>query len=520
MNDDVRRCLLVILDGWGMTANPAVSAISQARTPCFDRLWSQYPHTTLLACGPSVGLPEGQMGNSEVGHVNLGAGRVVYQELERISRELASGRMAENPVFQNLVARVKRGGGPLHLMGLLSDGGVHSSIRHLELLLDLLQDVGVESIRLHVFTDGRDTAPKSGLGFVERIEKKLARLADARIATLMGRYYAMDRDKRWERTRRAWELLVKGEGARFETAADALRASYAAGITDEFVAPCVIARPGAVPACLNDGSAALNFNFRTDRNRQISAVLTQYDLPEHGMRTLQNFHYVTMNRYDATFQNVDVLFERDTVSQSMGEVLADNGKTQIRIAETEKYAHVTFFFNGGREEPFEGEERILCPSPKVATYDLAPEMSARDIRDAIVPRLREQTADFVCLNFANADMVGHTGKMEAAVRACEVVDECLSDVVEAALAGGYGVLIIADHGNADVMRNADGSPHTAHTLAPVPCIWVHAEAWRYRLQSGVLGDVAPTLLSWMGVPVPLAMTGHNLLHAVTELVPA
>lgn len=505
------KVALIILDGWGIAENPDVSAIDEANISFYPYLLANYPHTYLNASEESVGLPAGQMGNSEVGHINIGAGRVVHQELARISRAISDGSFADNPVFRALCAYCRKENKPLHIMGLVSDGGVHSSVAHLYGILDILKAQGFPNVYLHVFTDGRDTDPRSGLRFLTELTEKYGDFAP--IASVCGRYYAMDRDKRWERTQKEYNLLINGEGERFATAVEGIEAMYARGITDEFIEPFVVGAGKTIQA----DDAVLNFNFRTDRNRQISVALTQEDFPQYGMHKIP-LRYATMNRYDKTYQNVEVLFERQTLSNTLGETLAAAGRTQLRIAETEKYPHVTFFFNGGREEPFEGEKRIMIPSPKVATYDLAPEMSAYKVKEAVVAEIEAQSVDFICLNYANADMVGHTGVFEAAEKACQTVDACLAETVRACLANGYAALIIADHGNADKMKNEDGSPHTAHTLAHVPCILVTPDARRYRLSPGVLGDVAPTVLALMGLPQPREMTGRSLLTPLAEPV--
>ena len=444
------------------------------------------------------------MGNSEVGHMNLGAGRIVYQDLAKINLAFESGEALKNEALLASMQAAREKGVPLHLLGLVSDGGVHAHINHLLALVDIAEVAKVPSVFIHVFTDGRDCDPKSGLGFVRTLENHLQG-KNAAIATVIGRYYAMDRDKRWERVKKAYDLLTAGIGTPYPTATAALEASYAAGITDEFVEPSII-RPDGI---ISQGHVALCFNFRTDRGREITQVLTQDAFPEYGMEPL-SLHYTTLTRYDERFKEVHVAFEKQNLHLTLGEVLEKAGKTQIRIAETEKYPHVTFFFSGGREEPFKGERRILCPSPKVATYDLQPEMSAADLRDALVPELKAGNADFVCLNFANPDMVGHTGSMEAAIKACETVDACTRDVVEAALSADYEIIILADHGNADCMINPDGSPNTAHTTNPVPVIYVSNHP-KGTLTNGVLGDIAPTLLYAMGLEQPREMTGKNLI---------
>jgi 2,3-bisphosphoglycerate-independent phosphoglycerate mutase len=504
-----QKVLLAILDGWGIAQHPEVSAIEQAQPAYFQQLMRRYPNARLTASGPAVGLPEGQMGNSEVGHINIGAGRIVYQELQRISNAIADGTLARSAVFQELIAYCKQHLAPLHLMGLVSDGGVHSSIHHLIGIIETLAPYRLPEVYIHCFTDGRDTDPHSGIRYIEQLQQVLNRTGTGRIVTVTGRYYAMDRDKRWERTQLAYQLLTEGKGQWAPDATTALKQSYGAGISDEFILPTYISSGLDTPAVIAPGDAVLNINFRTDRNRQISFVLTQADLPEYDMYHLP-IHYVTMNRYDATYRDVSVLFERDTIINPMGAVLEAHGKTQVRIAETEKYPHVTFFFNGGREEPFVGEKRILVPSPKVATYDLCPEMSAREISKAIIAEMETNGPDFICLNFANPDMVGHTGNMEATKQAILTVDACLEQVVEAALALDYALLIISDHGNADYMMNPDGSPNTAHSLAQVPCILVSNQAHWYDLHNGVLGDVAPTILNLMGIEQPAEMTGRPL----------
>ncbi|MDW8332773.1 MAG: 2,3-bisphosphoglycerate-independent phosphoglycerate mutase [Bacteroidia bacterium] len=495
----MNKAALIILDGWGMAEDPSVSAIDAARTPCFDRLRQNGLFTTLQASGRAVGLPEGQMGNSEVGHLTIGAGRVIAQELERIQSALDAGELDDNPVWRDLVGYCKHENRRLHLVGLVSDGGVHSSQDHLHGLLDALARAGVQAW-IHVITDGRDCAPTDGLRALQRLEAHLQYTRNAQIATVVGRYYAMDRDRRWERTAKAWKLYVLGEGEKFDSAQDVLKASYARGVTDEFVLPAIVA-----DARLQAGDPVLFFNFRTDRCRQIVRALALEVLPETRPLDLR---LVTMTVYDDTFP-FPVLFDKYVPSDTLGEVLSHFRKTQLRIAETEKYPHVTFFFNGGVETAFAGEERILCPSPKVATYDLAPEMSAREVERQACEYLRAHRPDFVCLNFANADMVGHTGVFEAAVAACEAVDECLGKVVETLSDLKYKTLIIADHGNADRMRNPDGSPHTAHTLAPVPCILLGESRGRLRTDGG-LRDVAPTVLRLMNLPVPSQMTGASL----------
>lgn len=507
----MKKVLLMILDGWGLGTNPRISAIDQAETPWFDSLWAQYPHSKLEASGLAVGLPEGQMGNSEVGHMNIGAGRVVYQDLVRINQAAATGEFMENPLLSEAFEYARNAGRPVHLIGLLSDGGVHSHIGHLKALCSAAHAKGLKDVFIHAFTDGRDTDPKGGVAYLQDLNEHMA-ASCGKIASIVGRYFAMDRDNRWERVKLAYDLMVKGTGTHATNPVAALKESYAAGVTDEFVKPIIAVDAGDKPlTVIRDGDVVICFNFRTDRGRQITQALTQQDFHEQDMHRL-DLYYVTMTNYDDTFKGVRVVFDKDNLVNTLGEVLAAAGKRQIRIAETEKYPHVTFFFSGGREQEFPGEKRILCPSPKVATYDLQPEMSAADIRDAIIPELEKKEADFICLNFANPDMVGHTGVFEAAVRACETVDRCNAAVTEAARKNGYAVIIIADHGNADVMINPDGSPNTAHTTNLVPCILVD-DQYTGTLRNGKLGDIAPTVLKLMGVPCPKEMTGDCLLQS-------
>lgn len=500
----------MILDGWGLAKNKAVSAIDKANTPFVDSLYKKYANSTLEASGLAVGLPEGQMGNSEVGHMNIGAGRVVYQDLVRINKAVDEHELDKNPVLLEALDYAKKNKKKIHLIGLLSDGGVHSHIKHLKGLVTIAHNNGVKDLYIHTFMDGRDTDPKGGVHYLKDLAGHLQKTT-GQIASIIGRYYAMDRDKRWERVKLAYDLLVKGIGEKTRDPFSAVEDSYEKGVTDEFIKPIVVVNEKGEPlATLANDDVVLCFNFRTDRGRQITQVLTQQDFPEYGMKALQ-LYYMTMTIYDDTFKNVKTIFEKDNLNNTLGEVLAANGKKQIRIAETEKYPHVTFFFSGGREEPFPGESRILCPSPKVATYDLKPEMSAADIKDKIIPELDKKDADFICLNFANPDMVGHTGVFEAAVKACETVDFCASKVTEAALRNGYATIIIADHGNADCMINDDGTPNTAHTTALVPCILVDSD-YKGKIKDGKLGDLAPTILTLIGLTIPKEMTGNVLLE--------
>lgn len=504
-----KKVILMILDGWGIGTNPQVSAIAAADTPFMDSLYTKYPHSKLEASGEAVGLPEGQMGNSEVGHMNLGAGRVVYQDLVKLNNAVKDNTLGENEELIKAFEHAKRLGKKLHLIGLVSDGGVHSHIQHLKGLVSAAHQKGLQNVFVHTFTDGRDTDPKSGLAFLKDLQQHLNATTGA-IASVTGRYYAMDRDKRWERVKLAYDAMVKGEGKETTDVLKAVQQSYDENVTDEFIKPIIHTNDSGQPvALIEGGDVVICFNFRTDRGREITMALTQQDFPEQGMKTLP-LYYVTMTNYDDTFKDVKVLYDKDNLNNTIGEVLARHGKKQIRIAETEKYPHVTFFFSGGREEQFDGESRILCPSPKVATYDLQPEMSANDIRDAIIPELKKQEADFVCLNFANPDMVGHTGVFAAAVKACETVDRCAEAVVGAALENGYATIIIADHGNSDIMINDDGSPNTAHTTNLVPCILVDKN-FKGTIKDGKLGDIAPTILKMMGIPKPKEMTGEELI---------
>jgi 2,3-bisphosphoglycerate-independent phosphoglycerate mutase len=500
-----KRTALIILDGWGIARNKKVSAIDRAKTPFVDSLYHDYPNTRLQASGLAVGLPEGQMGNSEVGHMNLGAGRIVYQDLVKINLAVEDGSLNNEPILQDAFAYAKKEGKKVHFMGLLSDGGVHSHIQHLKGLLSAAAEAQLNDVFVHAFTDGRDTDPQGGLAYVADLEEHLSKTTGS-IASIVGRYFAMDRDKRWERVKKAYDLMVKGVGRESTSAKEVLRASYAAGISDEFVEPAILNKEGTI----SEGDVVLCFNFRTDRGRQITSALSQEAFPEHGMSPLK-LHYVTMTRYADSFKGVKVIYEKDNLSETIGEVLAAAGKTQVRIAETEKYPHVTFFFSGGREKEFEGERRLMVSSPKVATYDLQPEMSAFEVRDTIIEDINTNSPDFICLNFANPDMVGHTGDMQAAVIACETVDACAKEVVKAGLGKDYTFIILADHGNADCMRNEDGSPNTAHTTQPVPCFLVGNTVSDIQLHEGVLGDVAPTLLDLSGVKKPAAMTGKSLL---------
>lgn len=504
-----KKAILVIMDGWGLGKVRSADAIQNANTPFVSALYHQYPNTTLVTCGEEVGLPAGQMGNSEVGHLNLGAGRIVYQELERINVSIRKGELTKNEHLLAAIRLAKSSQKPLHLLGLVSNGGVHSHINHIKAICDDCKAEGLTEVYIHAFTDGRDTDPKSGLGFIHELEEHMSGSV-GKIATVSGRYYAMDRDKRWERVKLAYDCLVKGEGLHAPNAATAVQQSYDQNVTDEFIKPTVILDSNGQPlATIKDGDVALCFNFRTDRCREISEVLTQQDFPEFGMHRL-NIDYTTMTSYDASFKNVHVIFEKDNLHNTIGEIIARAGKKQIRIAETEKYPHVTFFFSGGREEPFEGESRIMVPSPKVATYDLQPEMSAYGITDKLIPEIEKESADFICLNYANTDMVGHTGVFSAAVKAAETVDACVNRVATTALEHGYTVFLTADHGNSDYMINEDGSPNTAHTLNPVPLFIIDKE-WKGEVKPGKLGDIAPTILTMMGLEVPKEMTGNILI---------
>jgi 2,3-bisphosphoglycerate-independent phosphoglycerate mutase len=496
------------MDGWGLGKVKSSDAIQNANVPFVSSLYAKYPNTTLTTCGEAVGLPEGQMGNSEVGHLNLGAGRIVYQELQRINVAVREGTFAKNKTLLGSISYAKQNNKPLHLLGLVSNGGVHSHINHLKAILDVCQQQNLQKVFIHAFTDGRDCDPRSGLGFIQELEGH-AKKTVGKIASVSGRYFAMDRDNRWERVKLAYDAIVKGVGINADSAVTAIKKSYEENITDEFIKPTVIVESGKPVATIKDDDVAICFNFRTDRCREITKALTQMEFPQQDMHPLQ-LHYTTMTEYDTSFKNVHIIFENDNLNNTLGEVIERNGLKQIRIAETEKYPHVTFFFSGGREKPFEGESRIMIPSPKVATYDLQPEMSAYGVTDAIVSEIEKGEASFICLNYANADMVGHTGVWEAAIKAVETVDTCVERVVTAALRNGYTIFLTADHGNADYMINGDGTPNTAHTLNPVPFFIIDKE-WKGRVKPGKLGDLAPTILKMMQLPIPAEMTGTILI---------
>ena len=503
-----QKTMLIIMDGWGIGQEPASDAIRAANTPFTDSLYQQYPNTTLTTFGEAVGLPEGQMGNSEVGHLNLGAGRIVYQELQRINVAILEKSFQQNKTLQNALETAKTQDKSLHLIGLVSEGGVHSHLNHLKAIIDCCVTKNLNKVYIHAFTDGRDCDPKSGLGFIKDLENYIEN-TPVKIASLCGRYYAMDRDNRWERIKLAYDALVNGKGQIAKSATKAIEESYKQNITDEFIQPTLVVRDNNTPvATIQNGDVVICFNFRTDRCREITQALTQRNFPEQNMHKL-SLHYTTMTEYDKTFENVHVLFETDNLNKTLGQVLEEAGRTQIRIAETEKYPHVSFFFSGGREIPFTGEKRIMIPSPKVATYDLQPEMSAQQVTNAIVAEIENETADFICLNYANADMVGHSGVWEAAIKAAETVDHCVKQVVTAALAHDYTVFVTADHGNSDYLINPDGTPNTAHTLNPVP-LFVIDKNWHPIVKTGKLADIAPTLLTRMNIDVPSEMTGNIL----------
>jgi 2,3-bisphosphoglycerate-independent phosphoglycerate mutase len=498
----------MILDGWGISKNPNVSAIDKAKTPFIDSLYSKYPSAELSTFGQSVGLPDGQMGNSEVGHINLGAGRVVYQDLARINLDIKENKFKDKAVLKNTLQSVKQTNATLHLIGLVSDGGVHSHINHLEEILSVSKEMNIKNVFVHAFTDGRDVDPKSGIKLIERLNKKISECG-ASLSSLIGRYYAMDRDNRWERTKKSYDLLVNGSGKKSINIINSIKESYETGITDEFIKPIILVDENNKPkGLIKENDYVIFFNFRTDRGRQLTKVLTQEDIQEFELKKM-NLNFVTLTNYDQSFEDIKVIYEKDNLVDTLGEILAKNKKKQIRIAETEKYPHVTFFFNGGREKPFENEMRILCPSPKVATYDLKPEMSANEITESIIKEIDDESADFICLNFANPDMVGHTGNINAAIKACETVDKCASKIIELAQKKKYSTLVIADHGNCDVMINPDGSPNTAHTTNMVPIILVDNEI--KKISNGVLGDIAPTILELMKIKKPNLMTCESLL---------
>ena len=503
-----KKVILVIMDGWGLGKKKESDAIQNAKTPFVNSLYEKYPHTTLLTFGRAVGLPEGQMGNSEVGHLNLGAGRIVYQELERINVAIETGEFENNPDLLNSINYAKENKKPLHLMGLVSDGGVHSHINHLKALATICKKHNLENVFIHAFTDGRDTDPKSGLKFLEDLQEHLKKTT-GKIATVTGRYYAMDRDKRWERIKVAYDALVNRKGETTNDILASIRSSYQKDITDEFLKPLINeATPGSG---IKDGDAVICFNFRTDRCREITEALTQSAFPEQGMKPLQ-LHYTTMTLYDNQFKNIHIIFQKDNLINTLGEVLEQNNKKQIRIAETEKYPHVTFFFSGGREAQFEDENRIMVPSPKVATYDLKPEMSAFEMTEVLLPEIKKQSADFICLNYANADMVGHTGVWDSVVKAVETVDSCVKEIVTVGLENDYTIFLTADHGNADYIVNEDGTPNTAHTKNLVPFFIIDNE-WKRVIKPGKLGDLAPTILTMMKLPIPEEMKGDILIQS-------
>jgi 2,3-bisphosphoglycerate-independent phosphoglycerate mutase len=502
-----KKVILTILDGWGIAPDKKVSAVDAAQTPFMDSLTANYAKATLRTDGLNVGLPEGQMGNSEVGHMNLGAGRIVYQDLVKINMAVEKNTLKDQEAIQKAFSYAKENNKPIHFLGLLSDGGVHSHINHLKGLVTAASDFGVQNTYVHAFTDGRDVDPKSGLGYIKDLMPHLD-ANNSKLASIVGRYFAMDRDKRWQRVKLAYDAMVNGVGTTTENPVEAIQASYDEGVTDEFIKPIVIHENNEPVATIKNGDVVLFFNFRTDRGRQLTVALTQQDFPEEGMHTL-DLEYYTMTRYDDTFKNINVIYSKENINNTLGEVLESHGKTQLRAAETEKYPHVTFFFSGGREEPFKGEKRVMANSPKVATYDLKPEMSAYELKDKLLPEIQNQTEDFMCINFANPDMVGHTGVFEAAVKACETVDACLKELVDEAQKQDYSVIVIADHGNSETMINPDGSPNTAHTTNPVPLILVDKDI--KTINSGILGDIAPTVLKLMGIEQPKEMTQKPLI---------
>ena len=501
-----KKALLVILDGWGLGDKGKEDVIFNTPTPYWDYLLKTYPHSELQASGENVGLPDGQMGNSEVGHLNIGAGRVVYQDLVKINRACEDNSIMKNPEIVSAFTYAKENNKSIHFMGLTSDGGVHSSLDHLYKLCDIAKEYDVNNTFIHCFMDGRDTDPKSGKGFIEQLESHCAK-STGKIASVIGRYYAMDRDKRWERVKEAYDLLVHGKGTEATSMVDAIQSSYDAGVTDEFIKPIVNT---TVDGQIKEGDVVIFFNYRNDRAKELTIVLTQEDMPEVGMNIIPNLQYYCMTPYDSSFEGVHVLFDKENVQNTLGEFIASKGLSQLHIAETEKYAHVTFFFNGGREQPYNNEERILVPSPKVATYDLKPEMSAYEVKDKLVAAIKEDKYDFIVVNYANGDMVGHTGIYEAIEKAVIAVDACLKDTIEAAKATGYESIIIADHGNADNAVNADGTPNTAHSLNPVPCVYV-SEKMDVEVDNGRLADVAPSILHIMGLEAPHDMTGKVLI---------
>ncbi len=501
-----KKALLMILDGWGIGNHTKSDAIFSTPTPYWDYLVKTYPNSQLQASGENVGLPDGQMGNSEVGHLNIGAGRVLYQDLVKINKSIADKSILENKEIKSAFSYAKESGKAIHFMGLTSNGGVHSSLEHLYALCDIAKEYGLEKVFIHCFMDGRDTDPKSGKGFIEEVEAHCKKSAGT-IASIIGRFYAMDRDKRWNRVKEAYDLLVEGKGKQADDMVKAMQESYDEDVTDEFIKPIV---NSTVDGTIKEGDAVIFFNYRNDRAKELTIVLTQQDMPEEGMKTIPGLQYYCMTPYDSSFKGVHILFDKENVQNTLGEYLANNGKKQLHIAETEKYAHVTFFFNGGRETPYENEDRILVPSPKVATYDLKPEMSAYEVKDKLVEAIGTEQYDFIVVNYANGDMVGHTGIYEAIEKAVVAIDNCVKDTVEAAKAHGYEVIIIADHGNADHAINDDGTPNTAHSLNPVPCVYVTKNTG-CKIQNGILADVAPTILTIMGMPQPAEMTGKSLI---------
>jgi 2,3-bisphosphoglycerate-independent phosphoglycerate mutase len=503
-----KKTLLMIIDGWGIGDGSKADVISQVPTPNLTYYKNNYPNSRLHASGEDVGLPEGQMGNSEVGHLNIGAGRVIYQDLVKINKECKTGDIKKNKVLTDAFSYARDNNKQVHFMGLLSDGGVHSLDKHLYYLCDMTMDYGLKNVFIHGFGDGRDTDPRSGIGFMKNLLDHLKK-SNGKVASFIGRFYAMDRDKRWERIKEAYDLIVSGIGAPTGNIIDGMQESYNAGVTDEFMKPIVVTDNYGTPVGLvKEGDVIIFFNFRNDRAKELTIVLTQKDMPEAGMKTIP-LYYCTMTPYDATFKGLHIIYPKDNADNTIGEVLAAAGKHQLRIAETEKYAHVTFFFSGGREEKFNNEDRIMIPSPKVATYDLQPEMSAYAVTDAVVKAIESEKYDFICLNFANGDMVGHTGVYEAIEKAIATVDECAGTVIKSARKAGYDVLVIADHGNADKALNEDGSPNTAHSLNPVPSILISDDY--KKINEGILADVAPTLLKIMGIPIPKDMTGKVLV---------